>query len=80
MWKVFEGFTPMMLSGLLACKQALPGEHYIITWLEISQSAFHIPFWDTDIQIYETQVQALLPLFPTPPSYPQQPQESLPAG
>ena len=70
----------MKLSGQLACKQALPGEHNVIAWLKISQSAVCILFWNTDIQIYETRVQALLPVYPPPPLHSQKPQESLLAG
>ena len=33
--------------------------------------------WDTDIQIYETRVYALLPLFTPPPPYPRELHESL---
>ena len=53
-----------------------PREHNVIAWLKMSQSAVRIPFWDTDIQICETGVQALLPLFPSPPLYSWKPQES----
>ena len=47
-------------------------EHCIIVWLKISQLVIHIPFWDANTRLYEMQVQALLPLFPAPPPYPQE--------
>ena len=47
---------------------------HILIW------ALRIPFWDAGIQTYEKWVQALLPLFPFPPPYPREPQESLFAG
>ena len=58
-----EGFQKFLkkkkMSYLLACEQALPGKPYVIAWLKISQSA-SIPFWDSEIQISETYVWALL--------------------
>ena len=75
-----KGFKPIKVSRLLACKQALQQEHNIIAWLKINQSAFRIPFWDADIQFYEMRVQTPLSLFPLPPPYPWEPQESLLTG
>ena len=52
MQKVFKSFTPMKVSGLLAyiVQATLQGELYVIAWLEISQSEFHIPFWFERLQ------------------------------
>ena len=60
----------MKVSGLLACGRTV--HHRLI---ENNQTAFCISFWEADVQIYETKMQALLPL-PPPPStlYPREPQ------
>ena len=49
----------MKVSGLLACGRTV--HHRLI---ENNQTAFCISFWEADVQIYETKMQALLPLPP----------------
>ena len=75
-----KGFKPKKESHLSAFHQVLAREHNIIASLKISQSAFRIPFWDADIQFYEMRVLTPLSLFPLPPPYPWEPQESLLTG
>ena len=52
----------MKVSGLLACGRTV--HHRLI---ENNQTAFCISFWEADVQIYETKMQALLPLSPLNP-------------
>ena len=59
----------MKVSGLLACGRTV--HHRLI---ENNQTAFCISFWEADVQIYETKMQALLPL---PPSLNPVPQRAL---
>lgn len=56
---VSKGFMAMKVSGLLACGRTV--HHRLI---ENNQTAFCISFWEADVQIYETKMQALLPLPP----------------
>lgn len=59
----------MKVSGLLACGRTV--HHRLI---ENNQTAFCISFWEADVQIYETKMQALLPLPPPSTLYPREPQ------